>query len=249
VVGGAKALGLLCALAVLPAADAQAGMHIRWSGPRDARAGVVLLHGGAWKAVGPAATAALQPAADRFAGLGLRVANVDYRAGASSLIDAGRALRRLHRRRVCVYGESAGGQLALMLAARHPSVRCVITVGAVGDLVGLRRDHATKLLLDLTARAWAHEPGGLRAHSPLTFAGRLRIPVLLAGLRHDPIVPVAQQRRLARRLPRARLLLQDAGSHAFVHGKASPAGLRRLHRAETGLLRRALLVGADKRRG
>ena len=151
-VGGAKALGLLCALVVLPAADAQAGMHIRWSGPRDARAGVVLLHGGAWKEVGPAATAALQPAADRFARLGLRVANVDYRPGAASLTDARRALRRLHRRRVCVYGESAGGQLALMLAARHRSVRCVITVGAVGDLVGLRRDHATRLA-DVRRRA------------------------------------------------------------------------------------------------
>ena len=248
-VGGAKTLALVCALVVLSAADARASMHIQWSGPRDARAGVVVLHGGAWSATGPEITASLRPAARRFARLGLRVANVDYRPGAASLTDARRALRRLHRRRVCVYGESAGGQLALLLAARHRSVRCVITVGAVGDLPGLRRDHAIKPLIDLATRAWAHEHGGLRAHSPLTFARRLRIPVLLAGLRHDPIVPVAQQRRLAARLPRARLLLQASGERPFVHGKASAAALRRLHRAEARLVRRTLLVDADKRRG
>jgi acetyl esterase/lipase len=249
VAGGAKTLALLCALLALGTADARAAMHIQWSGPRDARAGVIVLHGGAWSATGPEVTAALRPAARRFARLGLRVANVDYRPGAASLADARRALRRLHRRRVCVYGESAGGQLALMLAARHRSVRCVITVGAVADLPGLRRDHAVDLLVRLAKRAWAHAPGGLRAHSPLTYARRLRMPVLIAGLRRDPIVPVAQQRRLAARLPRARLLLQESGDREFVHGKASPLALRRLHRAENALLRRALLVGADKRRG
>lgn len=248
-VGGAKTLAVLCVLFALSTADARAGMHIRWSGPRDAAAGVVVLHGGAWKETGPLATAALQPVAHRFARLGVRVANVDYRPGAASLIDARRALRRLHRRRVCVYGESAGGQLALLLAARHRSVRCVITVGAVADLPGLRRDHAIEPLIQLARRAWAHEPGGLRAHSPLTYAHRLRMPVLVAGLRHDPIVPVAQQRRLAAHLPRARLLFQRPGERDFVHGKASPASLRRLYREEARLVRRTLFVGADKRHG
>jgi acetyl esterase/lipase len=219
--------------------------RIEWSGPEHARAGVLVLHGGAWRLTGPGALRSLRPAAERFAALGVRVANADYRPGATSLVDARRALRRLRARlpppaRVCLYGESAGGQLALVLAAHDRAVRCVLTVGAVADLTRLRRDHAGAAVVKLARRTWGREPGGLRAYSPLTFARRLDAPVLLAGLRDDPIVPSVQQRRLAARLPDARVMLVSGGDAAFVHGGASSGGVRAVARTQERLLRRAL---------
>src|SRR3954451_12399727 len=103
----------LCALLLSFGGEARAGVHIEWSGPRHAAAGGLLLHGGGWIAHGPREVARLRPVARPPARLGARVANVVYRPGAVALTDARRALRRLGRRRVCVYGESSGGQLAL----------------------------------------------------------------------------------------------------------------------------------------
>jgi acetyl esterase/lipase len=231
----------LCALLLSTSASAHAAARIEWSGPPRAGAGVLLLHGGAWRAHGTREVARLRPVARRFARLGLRVANADYRPGAASLTDARRALRRLGRGgRVCVYGESAGGQLALMLAARDGAIRCVITVGAVTDLGTLRADHAFSPVATLAERTWSHAPGGLADNSPLTFARHLRTPLLLAGLRRDPFVPSIQQRRLAARAPHARLMLLPRGGAPFVHGRAAPHAVHALAAAEDALLRRRL---------
>src|SRR3954462_12533760 len=139
----------MCALVLIGAGDAAARPGVEWSGPPDARAGVLVLHGGAWMMTGPKTIRSMRPVARRFAQLGLRVANADYRPGAASLTDARRALRRLGHRRVCIYGESAGGQLAPLPPARPPAIRCVIPVGAVADLARLGHDHALPLVTRL----------------------------------------------------------------------------------------------------
>src|SRR4051794_14600506 len=99
------ALLLVCSAS---AAHADAPAPIDWHGPRHAHGGVLVLHGGAWKATGTAAQLWLRPEARRFAGLGLAVANADYRPRGTSLRDALRAYDALRRRahRVCVYGQS-----------------------------------------------------------------------------------------------------------------------------------------------
>jgi pimeloyl-ACP methyl ester carboxylesterase len=44
---------------------------------------------------------------------------------------------------------------------------------------------------------------------------RLRMPVLLGGGAHDELLPAPNQRHLARKIPRARLVMYDDASHMF----------------------------------
>jgi acetyl esterase/lipase len=72
-----------------------------------------------------------------FAGWGWVAAVVDYRAFADAPGDVVRAYDAARARfpglPICAYGESAGGQLALMLAVRRP-LACVIDAAGPVDL-------------------------------------------------------------------------------------------------------------------
>ena len=99
---------------------------------------VLVIHGGAWVITGPGALALEAPNVRWFTRLGWAVYNVDYRPGWLSVVDVAAAydhLRSLHRRApMCAYGESAGGQLAMLLAASRASLQCVISAGGVAAL-------------------------------------------------------------------------------------------------------------------
>jgi pimeloyl-ACP methyl ester carboxylesterase len=58
---------------------------------------------------------------------------------------------------------------------------------------------------------------------------RLRMPVLIGGGVHDELLPAANQRHLARRIPRARLVMYEDASHMFFVEKRRDF-LRRLDR-------------------
>jgi acetyl esterase/lipase len=217
---------------------------IEYGGPPDAGAGVLLVHGGGWWFHGAEANTELRPAAARLAALGFRTALADYHPFARSLPDVVVAYDALAAQLppgapVCAFGDSAGGQLALVLAVRRPALRCVVAIAAPTDLARLAADGSPGL-----ARAaritWAHAPGGLDAYSPLTLVGRLHVPVLLAGLRRDPVVPFVQQRRFARAYRRARLIGVARGSEPFLHGRADAASLAGLEAAEAAFLVREL---------
>lgn len=132
---------------------------------------VVLLHGGAWRA--PYDRRHVTPFADFLARRGLAVANVEYRRGreipgqrgsgpvagrwpdtfddVAAALDAlpelaARALPRADLRRTVVAGHSAGGHLALWVAARHvlpagspwrlpapPPLRGVVALAPIAD--------------------------------------------------------------------------------------------------------------------
>ena len=61
----------------------------------------------------------------------------------------------------------------------------------------------------------AAEDPWLRSNLNYRQLGRLRIPALVAGGRADPVVPPVNLRRIAARIPRARLIILP-GAHAFL---------------------------------
>jgi acetyl esterase/lipase len=233
-------LGLALLLAALMAQPA----------PASASAGVVVvLHGGGWMATGPGAVAHMRPAVRRFESYGWKVVNADYRPqehayeDVQTVFDATTAAHR--GRPVCIYGESAGGQLALMLAVRR-SPACVIAAGAPTDLdalAGAPRDWAT----------WAFGGiGGLTEWSPAAPANAALItaPLLLAHAAGDPVIPHSQLRAMRRARPTGTTTLTlHPGRIPWVHARVTRRSLNRFRTAEQALLTRVRSCTATKGSG
>ena len=179
---------------------------------------------------------------ERWARAGVAVWSTDYRPGYLSLPDVEDAYRDVRRtvgpgRRVCVHGDSAGAQLALILASRAPDIDCVVSNSGVVDLRSLPDD------LDLTdvVKTILVPHGGYRRWDPLTNAARIAQPVLLVAHRDDPLIPPAQSRRMARALSRAAYVELPAGrGPRSYHG---PRTTVRADRAAWAAMRRLVIDG------
>jgi len=181
--------------------------------PRHKPRGVALLfHEGAWKSGnGDRWLAKERPDARWVARHGWIAVNYSYAAGRASLADTRREFRRVRRRwpklPVCAIGQSSGGHLALMLAARYRTLSCAITVGAPTDL-----------------RTWA----GGRWLPLMGDASPARLPVrakhvLLLQVWKDKIVPRSQARTYIRAHHRARIKWLDwSAIHPFGTAWARP---------------------------
>jgi dipeptidyl aminopeptidase/acylaminoacyl peptidase len=211
------------AVAVKPPADPL----IR--GPIDdpGRPVVLYVHGGGWFFTG--ASWVRHPSVARWARARVAVWSTDYRPRARSLADVERAYRAVRRRvgpkrRVCIHGESSGAQLALMVAARHPSVDCVIAGSGVVDLAAVPATSSLRTMID--RELLPH--GGMRRWDPLTNAARIRQPVLLIHHRDDPVVAAAQSRHLASTLSHATLieLPRAASGPRSYHGPRTTANAK-----------------------
>src|SRR3954469_23516568 len=153
---------------------------------------VVLIHGGGWRLVGRGMTGFMNPVADRLNQAGYATLNVDYGLGKRSLPDV-LAFHDERRARVgpgtesCMYGDSAGGHLALLAAQRRPDVACVIANAAPTELDALPGGSGS---LKRTARRLFGGPRALRRWSPA--ARKLGQPAVLAYAKNDKIVPAHQ---------------------------------------------------------
>ena len=232
---------LVAGITLLAAASsAPAAPYIR--GPiGDAKRPVVLyVHGGGWVYTGDAWVR--NPVVARWARAGIAVWSTDYRPGHLSLPDVRRAYRALRervgrRRRICVHGDSAGAQLALMLASRARSIRCVVAGSGVVDFKRVPDDNPLSQIIREDLLPY----GGYRRWDPFTNAARIEQPVLLVAHPDDPAVPAAQSRRLARALPRAAYLeLPRGNGPPSYHGPRTTA---RGDRAAWAAMRRLVLRG------
>jgi acetyl esterase/lipase len=206
---------------------------------------VVNLHGGFWRArydlahAGPACAALT-------AALGVATWNLEYRrlgreapgcAGTLDDVRAGyRALAALAARhrldlgRVVVVGHSAGGQLALYLAAHEPALRGAVALAGVIDLdeawrLGLSDDPAESAVAAFLGGAPTEVPERYAAADPLRLA--IRPPQRLLHGSLDDVVPPAISRGYAdakaRRGEDVRLVEIAGADHFDVIAPAAPA--------------------------
>jgi alpha-beta hydrolase superfamily lysophospholipase len=158
---------------------------------------------------------------------------VDYPKGGAAVASVLRSYDKVRARYpglpVCLYGESAGGHLALLVAAARPDVACVETAGAPTDLAAI--DPSLGPLAAHADRNARMAFPDLHAASPLRM--RIRAPLLVTHLRTDPVIGVAH----AWRVPAQRRLILEPGEVPWVHGGVSVLSMAALREAEADFIR------------
>ncbi|MFL5829855.1 MAG: alpha/beta hydrolase family protein [Solirubrobacteraceae bacterium] len=200
-----------------------AGVKVVWGRPgndQSPKAVVMLIHGGSWKGIDPAAFKSTLAIATIFQNLGFETATVEYRRGAQGINDVQRLYRQVRHRvgahtPICAVGTSAGGHIALMLAVRNPDLACVIDLAGPTNLPALRTDPGGTTGYQIALSAFGN--GALTELSPALHAGSIRAKLMLIYAANDPLVPVAQGREMARADPRAKLIVLPPGTAPFVH--------------------------------
>ena len=167
----------------------------------------MVIHGGFWRAKYDLAHTGHMCAA--LAGSGIATWNIEYRrvgnpgSGWPGTFDDVTATFRylpklskqydLDMERVFVMGHSAGGHLALALAARQNQLRGVLALAPLSDL---RRAYGLHLSNDAVVEFLAGTPSQVPEHyaeaSPIELP--ISVPQIIIHGTHDDIVPVAMSR-------------------------------------------------------
>lgn len=200
---------------------------------------VLLIHGGGWRS-GDKGVAGYREIAAECASRGYAVFSINYRLNESAPDADGRirhtrsawprnyddcaaALRwvreeggrryRVDVERLAVMGGSAGGQLAMLVGARHPGqVRAIVSLYGFGRIDG-------KWLAAFAGRDETETAARAEAASPIGYFGPESPPLWFAHGTDDATVPVSHARWLATELARRRaryVYLEVAGAaHGF----------------------------------
>jgi acetyl esterase/lipase len=204
------------------------------------RPGVIVIHGGGW--VQGDKEGMLEEYCLPFVRRGMVVANIEYRlansapapAAVNDVLKAAQwfqehtAQYKVDRKRMIAAGNSAGGQLALMLAMAPASADLgpPTNIAAVVDFFGVAdvADQIAGPNQRPYATAWIPEqPDRMelaRRLSPITYARKGLPPVLALHGDHDPIVPYQQSAALVKALKNAgddaELITVSGGHHGFT---------------------------------
>lgn len=218
---------------------------------RPPRGFMLLVHGGGWYIVGPGTLSTERTEAERWRRRGWLTVNLDYPACGASLKGVlwfhDRVRARYGRRLpLCASGASAGGHLALMLAALRPGVACVIARGAPTDLRTIDRSASASGSREgseaVAAMARSAFGDWLGPMSPVAHARALRARLLLVTARRDNVIPLSQAVALRAAVrqahPRATVATRilAPGRIPWIHGPVSRAELHRFYAAERTLV-------------
>lgn len=103
--------------------------------------------------------------------------------------------------RICIVGWSYGGYAALMGVVRTPELyRCAVGGAGVYDLHKFVRSRRQFSNYDVVREQIGKERSDLRNRSPVTYAKRVQVPVLLLHGADDRVVDVSQSREMYRAL-------------------------------------------------
>ncbi|KAB7764454.1 alpha/beta hydrolase family protein [Xanthomonas maliensis] len=109
--------------------------------------------------------------------------------------------------RICSYGGSFGGYAAMMVQVKAPELfRCAVGLAGVYDLQMMydKGDiQQSDFGINYLQRAIGHDQADLAAHSPVSLADRIKVPVLLVHGEEDQRVPLAHAKSLRAALTRA----------------------------------------------
>ena len=182
---------------------------------------IIFIHGGFWKAKYDLTHAAHLCAALTEAGFAtwsLEYRRVGQQGGGypgtlEDISNGARAVTQipnLDRSRVVVSGHSAGGQLALWLAAQGAiELQAVIALAPITDL---RKAQAENLGGGAVAAFLGDQPEGLPTCSPIELLP-MKVPQTLLHGTQDEVVPVEQSESFAAASASARLIKLEATGH------------------------------------
>lgn len=227
-------------------------------------AGVVVVHGGAWKGGDKARMSSI---ATRIARSGLVAYSVNYTLARRSrpgyplqLRQLRRAVRwvratsgrfRVNPKRIGALGTSAGGHLVSLLATsghgplnRGARVRVAAAWSAPHDLGALMETRMAASINNFLGCLSDPCPQREAAASPITHVSRDDPPMLLFNSRQEQI-PASQARRMARRLSEARV----ATTLRLLPGTAHAMGYAATAREPTVRYLRRWLLGRPARGG
>lgn len=212
----------------------------------------IVVHGGGWNEVGPGAVTAERPVADGWRNMGWSSINVTYPAcnglGELSTLEwfYDEAARTGHGLPVGAEGDSAGGQLVLLLAEHRP-LSFAVSRGGPTDLTSIGRQPAwdpahgaytqtggPEKVYNFAVAAFGKS--GLAAMSPALSPNRPAGRVLQAPASTDILVPPAQLHELG---VGAIYVVPGPGIVTWVHGTVTARGasmfIARLDRMLSGL--------------
>jgi acetyl esterase/lipase len=222
---------------------------------------VLLMHKGGWAGPDRAKQEAMMSfPGQAFVDLGWRTVSVDYEAGEAglqSVKDAiGAELVQSGDQPLCLYGESAGGHLALLAAAQIPGVDCVIAFGAptdftaYSDAVHASGDIAAIGTYESKVVGTFGEPGSATATwEPAKVARMINADVLVARQADDAFIPWNQVTALRKALPVVSTLTTAVGDlldpgKPYLHGTLSDGARNQLLGAISSFTRRAVANAA-----
>lgn len=217
---------------------------------------MVVINGGGWYMNGPAMVAGNRGEADQWRAQGWRTVNITYRPCNQSFADVQwfyDHARQLWGSSVpyCALGGSAGGNLALMLAASRSSVDCVISEAGPTDAGTIKTE--TTPVGGNNGPAWVYNllsaaagPENTFWWSPALFAIHAR--VLWAISASDPYIPWAQGTELQTKMQGSNpgayvdLMQLASGTVPWVHANVSSDALSSFQAHEQQLV--APLLGS-----
>jgi acetyl esterase/lipase len=217
---------------------------------------MMLIHGGGWHKVGPGIVAADRGRATAWRERGWTTVSITYSGCGKSVDDVLWFYDHIRTvwpsAAICAGGYSAGGHLALMVAALRPGLACAVSEGGPMDLPGF----ATQVAYDevtggttsvgptrvynLAVAAFGHDR--LSEMSPITYATAIRSRLLLASAVTDPLIPLIQADSLAAAVHAVSpdlivdVRVLDAGDTNWIHSNVLGSALDVLHDAEANLV-------------
>lgn len=253
-------LSLLTPKPQVPAVAPIAG-PIRADPAGNVRGTVILVHSGGWRGHDAYTQDLLyKNPGTLFLKRGWRVVSIDYEEGTAGLQfvlnSVGEELaRKTGGGPVCVYGESAGGHLALVAASRLRAIDCVITLGAPTDINryeaegSVSGDGRVRLAAQQASRFFGTTPEQIAPWNPLTLAPKIHSDVLLMHESDDVLVPLTHTTSFQAARPTTQTVMLEAGdptdpSTTFVHGRVSEAGRARYASAIGSFADRAVTAQA-----
>jgi len=202
------------------------------------RGTMIMVHAGGWAGHDEYAQDLLmQRPGQQLLARGWRIVSLDYEEGTAGLQDVLNATgselaRRTSGGPVCLYGESAGGHLALVAASRLRAIDCVIALGPPTDLslyqveAAGSADGRLALVAYQISRFFGTTDAENAPWDPASLAPRIQTDVLLFHEDDDAIVSPQHNLNFAadRTTTQSTHLAAGGDGDGFVHGTVSASG-------------------------